>query len=113
MATYYLMLRDDVGAFANVSPGEMQAIVERYMRWRESNAERVTGGEKLVDGHGTVLRRAAGQLRVSDGPFADAKEILGGFFVIEADGDEDARALAETCPHLDFGSIEIRRIETL
>lgn len=113
MATYYLMLRDNPEALANVSPGEMQAIVERYVRWRESNSERVTGGEKLVDGEGLVLRRAAGRVSVSDGPFADAKEVLGGFFVVEADDDDAARALAETCPHLDFGSLELRRVETL
>jgi hypothetical protein len=113
VATYYLMLRDNPEALANVSPGEMQAIVERYVSWRESNSDRVTGGEKLVDGQGLVLRRASGKLSVSDGPFADAKEILGGFFVIEAADDATARALAETCPHLDFGSIEIRRIDAV
>lgn len=111
MKTYYLFLRDDPQALAAISPAEMQAIVEKYVRWREENASRVSGGEKLKDGEGVVLRRRGSALERADGPFVEAREILGGYFVAQAESLADAEALARTCPHLDFGSIEIREME--
>lgn len=111
MQTYYLILRDDPKVFANVSPSDMQAVVQRYVKWREDNSKHVTGGQKLVDGQGRVMRRNSGALSVSDGPFMEAKEVLGGFFVLEVPGYEAAQEIASTCPHLEFGSIEIRQME--
>lgn len=110
MTSYYLMLRDAPGAFEHLSPAEMQAIVERYMAWREANAS-VTGGHKLADGEGHVLRRRGAALEVADGPFTEAKEVLGGFFVIEAADYAAALEIAKTCPHLEFGSIELRALD--
>jgi len=111
MNQYTLILRDDPDALARISPGEMEVIVARYIKWREENAEHVTGGEKLADGSGLVMRRRGGGLEVSDGPFIEAKEVLGGFFFIRAASLEAARAIAETCPHLEFGSIELRLVD--
>ncbi len=111
MQTYYLILRDHPEALVDVSPSDMQAVVQRYVKWREDNSKHVTGGQKLVDGQGLVLRRKGGALSVSDGPFMEAKEILGGFFVVEAENVEAAQTIASTCPHLEFGSIEIRQME--
>ena len=113
MQTYYLILRDEPTAFEGVSPSDMQAIVQRYVKWREANTAGVTGGQKLADGQGRVLRRKSGALSVSDGPFVEAKEILGGFFVIEAESYDAAQAIAVTCPHLEFGSIELRQVEPM
>ncbi len=111
MQTYYLILRDRPEAFADISPSDMQAVIQRYVKWREDNAKQVTGGQKLADGEGRVVRRKGAALDVSDGPFMEAKEVLGGFFVVEAPGYEGAQAIASTCPHLEFGSIEIRQME--
>lgn len=110
MTSYYLMLRDEPESLAHLSPVEMQAIAERYMAWRQKNAS-VTGGHKLADGEGHVLRRRGAALEVADGPFAEAKEVLGGFFVIEAADYAAALEIAKTCPHLEFGSIELRAID--
>jgi hypothetical protein len=48
---------------------------------------------------------------VSDGPFAEANEVMGGLFVIEAATYDEVVELCKDCPHLDFGSIEIREVE--
>jgi len=111
MNTYYLILRDRPEAFAHISPSDMQAVIQRYVKWREDNARVVTGGQKLADGEGRVVRRKGAALDVSDGPFMEAKEVLGGFFVVEAESYEAAEGVASTCPHLEFGSIEIRLME--
>jgi hypothetical protein len=107
MAKFALLLRDS-GAFppSGVSPEDLQAILQRYMTWSREHA---VGGEKLYDGEGRVVRRDA----VTDGPFAESREVIGGFFLIEADDYDHAQRLVADCPQLDFGSIEIRRIEAM
>jgi hypothetical protein len=48
---------------------------------------------------------------VTDGPFAEAKEVMGGVFILEAADYNQAVELAKTCPHMDFGTIEVRQFE--
>jgi hypothetical protein len=113
MPKYILFLREDPQCFANISPEEMQAIVTRYKRWRESLAAggRQAGGQKLRDHEGRTLRSATGKLVVTDGPFAETREILGGYFEFTADSYDQAVEISRDCPHLEFGSIEIRQVE--
>ena len=86
MAKYTLMLRESGRAFANLSPSEMQAIFARYGAWSDGLRKAGTLGpsEKLTDGAGRVIRRTNGKVMVTDGPFTEGKEVLGGFFTIEA-----------------------------
>ena len=109
--SYYLLLRDNPEKFKKLSPTQIQAVVQRYVTWRQDNAKVVKGGDKLADGEGRVLRKSGETLSVSDGPFLEAKEILGGFFLVDAESYDGAQAIASTCPHLEFGSIEIRLVE--
>jgi hypothetical protein len=108
MPQYLLLLRDDRKAIAAYSPEEMQKLMQKYGDWRKSKA---TSGQKLKDGEGRVLRKQNGKPNITDGPFAEAKEIMGGFFVIEAGNYDEAVEVAKTCPHMEFGSIEVRQIE--
>ena len=48
---------------------------------------------------------------VTDGPYAEAREVIGGLFVIEAATYDEVVELAKDCPHLDFGAIEIRQVQ--
>ena len=108
MPQFMLMLRDS-GAFPeNISPEEIQQILERYRVWSERVGAK---GQKLADGEGrTVIRKDSG-VTVTDGPYAESKEVIGGYFVLDASSYDHAAKLVEDCPHLDFGSIEIRQIE--
>lgn len=110
MPNYVLLLRDNPAQFADISPAEMEAIIGRYAAWRQSIEDKghVITGEKLKDGAGRVLRRG---LPAADGPYTEAKEVMGGFFLISAANFDEASALAASCPHLEFGSIELREIE--
>lgn len=110
MPQFVLLLRDDrKTSTAGFSPEEMQKLVQRYRDWRQAKA---TGGQKLTDGEGRVLRKHNGQPAVTDGPFVEAKEVMGGFFVIEAGNFDEAVQIAKGCPHMELGSIEVRQIET-
>lgn len=113
MPQYVLLLHDPVGAFDDVSPEEIQAIILRYKNWAESLAAKgnLRGGHKLQDGTGRVLRQQSGKLNITDGPYSETKEVIGGFFLIEAAGYEEAVALTSDCPHLDYGTVELREVE--
>ena len=116
MNQYILMLHHDPKTFRaeEIEPQQLQEIFNRYRAWRDRmTAEgRIAGGNKLDDATGRVMRRNGdSDVHVTDGPFAEAKEIIGGFFVIKAEDYDDAVRIAEGCPHLQYGTIEIRLIE--
>jgi hypothetical protein len=111
-----LLLYDNPESFDGVSPEEMQAIIGKYSAWREGLAEngRLVGGEKLKDGEGRVMRNGDAGVRVLDGPFSETKEVIGGYFAIQAADYAEAVEISRGCPHLEFGgAIEIREIEEL
>ena len=59
------------------------------------------------------IRTREGVQRVLDGPFAEAKEVIAGYFVIEAPDVESAAAIAARCPNAEFGSVEVREIAAM
>jgi hypothetical protein len=72
----------------------------------------LAGGHKLADDPGRIVRRRQGEVLVSDGPYAESKEVLGGYFLVKARNYEAASELALKCPHLDYGgTIELRQID--
>ena len=110
MPQYLLLLHEDPAGFADVSPEEMQRIVARYAEWSAGLRRdgRIVGGQKLRDEGGRHVRPDG---RVTDGPYVEGKEVLGGLFVVEADGYDAAVAIARDCPHLAHGWIEVREVE--
>jgi len=114
MSKHLLILRDDPNEFQRLSPAEMQAAIQRYTSWAEGLGERHLGGQKLADGTGAAtLRAGAGETVVTDGPFGESKEIVSGFFLIEADDLAHARELCRDHPHLEAGTIEVRQVAEL
>jgi hypothetical protein len=111
----YMLLLHDKGTFPDLSPEEIQGVIRRYMDWRARIAAngRSISGHKLRDGEGRLLRGKIGAPVVTDGPYAEATEVIGGLFVIEARDYNEAQRLASDCPHLEFGTIEIREIQPL
>ena len=115
MDQYLLLLREDPSQYAQLSPTEMQAVIERYRQWSNRMAAegRIAGGHKLTDEGGKRVRAGRdGQALVTDGPFAEAKDVVGGLFVINAESYEDAVRIAASCPHVHGDNVvEVRRIE--
>ena len=113
MPNFVLLLRDATSSFPNLSPEQMQAIVQRYVAWRakvQQDGRSITG-HKLRDNEGRVVSGSGGAVKVTDGPFAEAREVMGGLFVIEAASYDEVVELTRDCPHLEFGTIEIREVE--
>ncbi len=116
MSRYMLFLHESPSDFSKFSPEEMQKIVERYGAWSQSMAQsgKLAGGQKLKDEGGRVLARKNGQTIVRDGPYSETKEMIGGFFILEAEDYREAEELARGCPHLEYGGrIEIREVDPI
>lgn len=116
MPQFMLLLHEDPKAFADISPAEMGKVVGEYRAWGEKvgAAGRYKGGNKLTDEGGKHLTSSKGKLKVVDGPYAEVKEIVGGYHVIEAGSYEQAVELAKDHPHLKYGlKIELRQIDAV
>jgi hypothetical protein len=98
-------------------PEAMATMIKEYGAWGERlRAEGLLkAGQKLTNDAGRIMRTAAGgRFVVTDGPYAESKELLGGFFVITAKDYDEACRLAESCPHLRYGQrIEVRQIDVV
>jgi hypothetical protein len=110
MPQYLLLLHENPASVRELSPDEMQQVIAKYMAWSEElrAAGRLTGGQKLRDEGGRHVRPAG---RVTDGPYVEGKEVLGGFFIVEAADYDDAVTVAQACPHLAHGWVEVREID--
>jgi hypothetical protein len=116
MNQYLLLLHEDPSQYASLSPSEMQAIIERYRAWSRGLAEqgRLVDGHKLADEGGKRLRAGNAGTLVTDGPYVECKDVIGGLFVIKAASYEEAVRLISDCPHLRGGNeIELRCIDRL
>lgn len=109
MSQFIMLLWESPASFATTSPAEMQSIITEYVAWRQrmGAAGKITGGHKLRDEGGKHLVGST----VAEGPYAEATEVIGGLFEVEAADYEEAVEIARSCPHLRFGRIELREIE--
>ena len=97
------------GRDASASPEQMQKTVERWVAWMKDLSAKghiKDPGHPLADSGRTVRGR---QKMVTDGPYAEAKDVVNGFTLIEASDLDEAVELSKGCPILDAGgSVEVR-----
>jgi hypothetical protein len=116
MNTYLFLLHETPVDAADLSADAMAALVAEYRAWAAGLAERglLVGGEKLADDGGRWLQRQGAQLLATDGPYAEAHDVIGGFFSVRAESLEAAQVFAVSCPHLrGRNRIEIRLVEAV
>jgi len=111
MAKYLLMLRDK-GTYDSLSPEEMQKIFQRFRAWSAPlrASGKIVASEKLRDHQGRVVKRNGSKTAVTDGPFAEAKEHLGGFILVDCETPERAWEIARRFPSGKFTPLEVRPI---
>jgi len=112
MAQFMLLLYDTQEGrahFGSMSPEEMQKATEKYMAWTRKPFTR--DSKRLGMDNGKVIRSDGGKPRTTDGPFSETKEILGGYYTIEAANYDEAIRLTLDHPHLEHGgTIELRQV---
>jgi hypothetical protein len=113
MTQYMLFIRGEEEGVEQFTPEQMQQLIQKYSAWAGHlrQAGKLRDANKLVDNAGHVLRYRDGEI-VLDGPFTEAKETIGGYFLVDAEDDAEAIAIARECPGLRRGvAVEIRPID--
>jgi len=113
MSKFMLLLYDNpanAAHFKSMSPEEMQKALEKYMAW--SKKAFTVDSNRLAEDVGRVMRgQVGGKPRATDGPFSETKEVLGGYYTIEAADYDQAVQLTLDHPHLEYGgTIEVRKV---
>jgi hypothetical protein len=110
---YALLIYDDESMWAKMAADERGALMDEYRAFSASlvASGQMRGGEPLTpSSSATTVRVRSGDRVVTDGPFAETREQLGGFYVIEAKDLDEAVAIASRIPSARFGTIEVRPI---
>ncbi len=112
----YLLIFRGTDWHKGLSPEEMQRVFNDWMAWfeRHRRAGRVAGGNPLENEGKVVTGGGAQGSVVADGPFAESKEAIGGYFLLTVRTEAEALAIARECPGLPHGvMVEVRPIAGL
>jgi len=94
-----------------LSPEEIQRVGDAWMKWFDG----LVKSGKAVSGHpletsGKIVSGKGGRI-VADGPFAESKEAIGGYFFLDVENFDEALAIAQQCPGLEYGAVvEVRPV---
>ena len=110
MNEFVLIFRNDFQPEVKFSPDEMQAIMQQWQTWMGGMAAKgqlASSGNRL-GGNGKTVRPAS---VVTNGPYAEIKEMVSGYIIVNADTIDDAAEIAGGCPILNVnGNVEVRNI---
>ncbi|MFJ1705986.1 YciI family protein [Kitasatospora sp. NPDC088346] len=114
MAQYLILIYEDESAWADGGQELADRMLKEHRAFGEANAAALRGGNALhpTSTATSVRTDAVGTVTVTDGAFAETKEALGGFYLIEADGLDEAIAVARQVP-APFGGVEVRPVRVL
>jgi hypothetical protein len=110
---YALLIVEPSGQRQTRSEAEGRALYERMVRFSEDLKSRglLTMTQSLkTDTQGARVRVHGDRPTVVDGPFAEAKEMIGGFFILTCESRAQAIALAEQCPAATWATVEVREL---
>ncbi len=110
---YLLMIHSNEAGEASLTPEQGQQVMAAYMAYSEAlkKAGAFIGTERLrPTATATTVRVANGKTDVQDGPYAESKEQLGGYYLIDAPDLDAALAWAARCPGASHGVVEVRPV---
>jgi hypothetical protein len=111
VAKYVILIYEDEASWANAGQQEYGQVLKEHTEFGEHNARVLQGGNALQPTNtATSIRKdASGSFAVTDGPFVETKEALGGYYLIEAANLDEAIGIAKQVP-APFGGVEVRPI---
>lgn len=103
-----LLLFENGSTYEDFSPEDMQKEIELHGKWIEELGERYAGGDPLEQPAKSVKGK---DKVVTDGPYIESKELVSGYYFINAESLEEATEISKGCPVLRLGgSVEVREI---
>ena len=111
---YLLLIRTSEKWEKGLSPDELEREMHKFVDWVNGMRERgILNGANPLEAEGKIVSGNGGSV-VTDGPFAESKEAIGGYFYLQVKTLDDAVAEAQACPALDFGcTMEVRPIAAM
>ena len=111
MAQYVVLIYEDEQGWSTGDPAVIEQGMKDHNQFAQDAGEKLRGGQALqpTSTATTIRKDAGGGFTVTDGPFAETKEALGGFYIIEADDLDAAIELAKQVP-APFGGVEVRPV---
>lgn len=109
--SYLLLIHEPVGQRATRSAAEGRAAYDAMLRFGADLRERglLVAAESLASEHAaTRVQKRNGRTSLLDGPFAEAKEMVGGFFLLNCSTREEALEIAARCPAAEWCTVEVR-----
>src|SRR2546422_10425724 len=102
--TSYLLLFRGTNWHRDLSPEEIQTVMNQWRGWFDRLTEqgKAKAGQPLMN-EGKIVSGKNGRV-VADGPFAESKEAIGGYFLLQVDDLDEAGEIAKACPVLEYGS---------
>ncbi|MFL6127945.1 MAG: YciI family protein [Mycobacteriales bacterium] len=112
MAQYVVLIYEDEKGWSEGDPAEIEKGMQAHTEFAQSAADKLRGGQALqpTSTATTIRKDGGGGFTVTDGPFVESKEALGGFYVLEAADLDEAIALAKQVP-APFGGVELRPVQ--
>ena len=110
---YMLLIHEPVGQRATRTQAEGEAVYDRMLRFAaDLQARGVLRAVESLSSQAQAARVKVsnGRAQVTDGPFAEAKEMIGGFFLLDCDTREQAVAIAGECPAAEWATVEVRAV---
>jgi hypothetical protein len=110
-ASQFLLLLLQSGTGPGPSPEELTQIMARFSTWMAGlHAKGIVAGTNGLEPTGKVLREPGGAV-ITDGPYAETKEVVGGYILINAANLDEAVEIARGCPGLDYRlAVEVRPV---
>jgi hypothetical protein len=111
---YLLLIYGDQEAYGRLSEEELQADMQKWIEYTAAitSAGASPGGEALQPtSTATSVRDDNGNPVITDGPFAETREQLGGYYLLDVENLDEAIKWAHRCPGVKFGTIELRPIQ--
>ena len=111
MAHYMLLIYGQQGPWESLGEDERNAVYERYQALSNdlrAQDKLISANELQPTSTATTVRVRDGETEITDGPFAETKEVLGGYYLIEADSLDEALDWAGRIPSVETGSVEVR-----
>ena len=111
MAEFMLIFHQDAATYGTRSWEERRQALAEYTAWRMEIEAHYIDANRLKSDAGRCLLFSDGEVRVVDGPYAEAKEIIGGYVLFRAANYDEALQIAHGCPFLQHGSrLELRQV---
>jgi hypothetical protein len=108
----YMLLFRGTDWAKGLSPEEIQNVMGQWKGWFDGLVDKgIAKSGRPLEREGKIVSGRNGRVVVADGPFAESKEAVGGYFFLEVSSEEEAVAIAKNCPGLAYGTaVEVRPV---